>query len=57
MGGGIAASGAHSGRGGGRGDEGGPGRLGAAGRGRWAALAVELELWLEFCFSLPAFGV
>jgi len=27
----------------------------AAGRGRWAALMVESELWLEFLFSHPFF--
>jgi len=51
----IAASGAYSGRGGGRDDEGALGRLEAAGRGHWAALTVELKPWLEFCFSHPAF--
>jgi len=48
--------GAHSGRGGGRGDEGSLACLEAAGRGRWAALAIELDPWLEFCFSHPVFG-
>jgi len=58
IGGGIAAwrLGAHSGRRGGRDDEGGLACLEATGRGGWAALAIELDPWLEFFFSNLVFG-